>query len=849
MLCIICNKNPEKNWPKRWQCWKENGKFSESICKVLGLPKYPYEEDFQNSVFCSTCQKRVYNMYLTVRKWERILTDISKLKSDMEKDIQESLQKGGNGTGNEAGANLGDMIAAAGEEREKENGDVCLQLTGENEIDFEQRMHTFTSREAPEQDTFVRMNKLRKKILEKMSRPNSFDWNNSSCYDFEIPGGKSECPCASCHEGGSQTQKGHSQPEENQRQNQKSNDENEGGDASSSYYSSSDEGDEACDCSDCRNRANSKQHNNCGNMCSSEYCVDCTICNNEAKTTNQASESQENSGSTTSSSQSTSPSPTSGNEKKYIPPPPSQSKPKKTRQKKDKAGVKSVATVTKTKEKESEDDEQTKSRSSSDENIKPDVTSLSSKLLKLEQSFGYTATMDEITGEGAVYAERFRCHKSNCTRAFPTKEELGIHVKRHHEGVKCPYKCELCDKAFQWKRELDDHQLVHSGGVSVCCHLCGRGFRTQRLFGLHLKTKHASERKFKCTFCDKSFISQSKLKTHSTIHTREYPFKCTICDKGFSAKTFLSFHMSKHTDSSPYQCSTCDRTFSTPRNLLVHQYTHTQTHPYKCPVCQAGAPSETLLKKHMLKHNQEKSNACELCNKKFRFPSSLKKHYKVHEGDMRFHCQFCSKTFIDKYKLTRHLRTHSGERPHQCNLCQKSFATKDSLAHHIRKHKKASNNEITDNSSPAVDYSQFQTDETINELGIPEFLPETQHYNHNDQNQILQPTDGRHNILQDGYMQNSSDVMISSYSHSFFPETNPATFLPTSLPENSTNVDALVATLAFDNLAAPLSIDDVMEDASLIDLTSSPLIGPSYTAADHSDFLSGEYCGFSFQQL
>lgn len=94
MLCIICNEHPEKEWPKRWQCWKENGKFSESLCKLLGLPKFPYKEDFQNSVYCSSCQKRVYNVYLMVRKWERLQDEINKLKLKLKKDFQQSLQKG-----------------------------------------------------------------------------------------------------------------------------------------------------------------------------------------------------------------------------------------------------------------------------------------------------------------------------------------------------------------------------------------------------------------------------------------------------------------------------------------------------------------------------------------------------------------------------------------------------------------------------------------------------------------------------------------------------------------------------------------------------------------------------------
>lgn len=93
MLCIICNENPEKVWPKRWKCWKDNGKFAESMCKLLGLPKHPFKEDFQNSWYCSSCQKRVYNIHLIIKKWDKLQEDIAKLKLQLEKDFHETIQK------------------------------------------------------------------------------------------------------------------------------------------------------------------------------------------------------------------------------------------------------------------------------------------------------------------------------------------------------------------------------------------------------------------------------------------------------------------------------------------------------------------------------------------------------------------------------------------------------------------------------------------------------------------------------------------------------------------------------------------------------------------------------------
>lgn len=45
---------------------------------------------------------------------------------------------------------------------------------------------------------------------------------------------------------------------------------------------------------------------------------------------------------------------------------------------------------------------------------------------------------------------------------------------------------------------------------------------------------HASSRPYVCSYCNKGFLSSTKLKQHFNIHTGERPFKCKYCERTFT---------------------------------------------------------------------------------------------------------------------------------------------------------------------------------------------------------------------------------------------------------------------------------------------------------------------------
>ena len=51
---------------------------------------------------------------------------------------------------------------------------------------------------------------------------------------------------------------------------------------------------------------------------------------------------------------------------------------------------------------------------------------------------------------------------------------------------------------------------------------------------------------FKCSYCDKGFVSSRELQRHIPSHTKEKPFVCDICGASFASHTGHRAHMRKH---------------------------------------------------------------------------------------------------------------------------------------------------------------------------------------------------------------------------------------------------------------------------------------------------------------
>lgn len=81
-----------------------------------------------------------------------------------------------------------------------------------------------------------------------------------------------------------------------------------------------------------------------------------------------------------------------------------------------------------------------------------------------------------------------------------------------------------------------------------CCMIndCTKSYTTKFNLKRHVEITHLKQKKHKCDYCEKFFVSQQNLKEHIFIHTGAKPYQCTICSEYFRQISQLSLHKRNH---------------------------------------------------------------------------------------------------------------------------------------------------------------------------------------------------------------------------------------------------------------------------------------------------------------
>lgn len=103
----------------------------------------------------------------------------------------------------------------------------------------------------------------------------------------------------------------------------------------------------------------------------------------------------------------------------------------------------------------------------------------------------------------------------------------------------------------------------------------GRGRGGHRRFRAQWVTSVDGERRFRCSFCERTFVRFGQLKEHMRSHTGERPYTCSQCGRSFTKQGNLIRHAVVHSGEKPYQCSLCGKCFTQRSSLKSHQKTHT----------------------------------------------------------------------------------------------------------------------------------------------------------------------------------------------------------------------------------------------------------------------------------
>ncbi|GBN81445.1 Zinc finger protein 347 [Araneus ventricosus] len=145
-------------------------------------------------------------------------------------------------------------------------------------------------------------------------------------------------------------------------------------------------------------------------------------------------------------------------------------------------------------------------------------------------------------------------YTSVCFQEFQPNGNVKLHSMKRNSHLKKDkiihkeinlYKCNVCEKSFRLKGDLQRHAFNHTGNKPFECEVCGKLFRRK-----------------------------DHLQRHAVIHTGEKPFKCDVCGKSFTRRRHLQTHALTHTVNKLHECIICGKKFSDKSNLLSHSKTH-----------------------------------------------------------------------------------------------------------------------------------------------------------------------------------------------------------------------------------------------------------------------------------
>ncbi|GLG94201.1 Testis-specific zinc finger protein topi [Gryllus bimaculatus] len=305
--------------------------------------------------------------------------------------------------------------------------------------------------------------------------------------------------------------------------------------------------------------------------------------------------------------------------------------------------------------------------------------------LKCRQIFSSEQYQQTHSAPNNAEEQSFACHK--CEQRMTLHLELAEHYhKKHRSRRQCV--CPICGKVLNKKSALEYHvRYVHSSSRPFVCEICSKTFKNDSGLQSHMMV-HDTSKYFKCEICNLDLKQKKGYRKHMRSHTGvKLTVKCHKCDKTLY-KYSLKRHLQEvHGSERNFVCNVCNKTYVSQARLKLHVRTvHVNKQFAKkhvCEVCGKGKSTVAALRDHMNSHSGEKPYICHVCGKNFFTNNGLISHLILH-GDKKFKCDVCGYTCNRMDNLVTHIRSHTGEKPYKCTICKKGFTRLDNLQTHKR---------------------------------------------------------------------------------------------------------------------------------------------------------------------
>ncbi|CAG5130426.1 unnamed protein product [Candidula unifasciata] len=342
---------------------------------------------------------------------------------------------------------------------------------------------------------------------------------------------------------------------------------------------------------------------------------------------------------------------------------------------------------------------------------------------------------------------QFPCKE--CNKTFASIAYLVRHEASHHGA----FKCDLCNRVFIRKEELNwhtpvctTHQKIQQEG-SAPCETCGEVFNEWLAFKEHHMTHthpHKCDRCGKrfikigslhnhkceavgetgmdqsnllsCDICQKTFKNERYLSRHLSLHgqpdlhfscsSRSNMMKhmkvhgakhaeCPICHKKFHYENYLKLHVATvHEKQYQLQCTHCGKVLYSKTGLIAHikQFHADTIKLYPCPKCGKTFRQKGNMKTHLISHTKDRAYKCDSCTKAFKYPDQLNRHRLEHTLSQKYSCELCDKQFVRTYELRNHMRNYHSGYVYVCGVCHECCAHRHTIIRHYkRKHPEVGN--------------------------------------------------------------------------------------------------------------------------------------------------------------
>ncbi|KAF9419627.1 hypothetical protein HW555_003905 [Spodoptera exigua] len=329
------------------------------------------------------------------------------------------------------------------------------------------------------------------------------------------------------------------------------------------------------------------------------------------------------------------------------------------------------------------------------------------------------------------HKSRVHFKEKNCTcevcgyKAF-NLDCLKRHMVRHNDAR--PFTCEICNKTFRRKKNLLSHRRLHKADTANNVFGLSPVSNLRRLISIILEYSTIMPFKwylnrYRCFYCDHTFVHSSELKQHSRNHIdiklKDYLLKigttsrikwdvseisCKLCPKPISNYDDFLHHINKCHDvnidteifyrnsyffnlsDDAMSCLECDEKFKFFAPLLRHvnKY-HNKSKKYICDHCGLAFALKGTIKHHLKNKHSSMPTSCNICGENFTTKISLTVHCRKEHKTGKFACDLCSETFESRYARKNHIAILHNVKSMQypCEICSKIFTTRSILMKHV----------------------------------------------------------------------------------------------------------------------------------------------------------------------